>query len=133
MSFGFRYEDTDKLEVFLGNLETDCRIVGETIQNESAKVIKARVVGQLDKLRTKTNKADYKHMADDVIIRTVRDQYGDMVVRVRGGGKTGTLWHIVNDGTYRSNATHFMDKALSESESEIENIIDTQISKRGFE
>ena len=139
MSISMRYEDTDKLEVFLGKLETDCKAAGEEISRKSAEVIKARMVDQLSKLKTNTNtrsrsrkdSLNYKHMADDVQIRTVKDEFGGSVVKVQGGKKTGTLWHLVNDGTYRSNATHFMDKGIHEAEAEVEKIIDEGLSKVG--
>ena len=126
-----RYEDTDKLEVFLGKLETDCSIAGETIRREGAKIIKTKVIGELNRLRSKTNKVDYTHMADDVRISTRKDQYGDSVTRIQGGRKTGTKWHLVNDGTYKTNATHFMDRAINESEAELQSVIDSELSRVG--
>ena len=131
MSLSMNYTDSDKLELFLGRLETDYKMAGEEIQKESAKIIKARVVGQLNRLRTKTKDANHKHMADDVSIRTVKDSFGDKVTKIQGGKKTGTLWHIVNDGNYNTGATHFMDKALQEAEQEIQAIIDAELSKVG--
>lgn len=140
MSLSMNYIDSDKLEVFLGKLETDCKSVGDQIQEKSAEIIKARIVGQLDKIRSSPgvtknrsskNQARYKHMADDVKITKRKDEFGERTVRVQGGKKTGTLWHLVNDGTYRSNATHFMDKALQEAEPEIQAIIDAGLSKVG--
>lgn len=139
MGFDWRYEDSDKLEVFLGNLETDCQQAGERIQKKSGEIIKAKMVSQLNRIRTSytapsrsnKNPSPYKHMADDVTIRTVKDGWGDTVVKVSGGKKTGTLWHIVNDGTYRSRATHFMDKGMAEAEPEVLAIIDAELSKVG--
>lgn len=131
MSMSMRYEGTDKLEVFLGNLEIECKMAGEDIQRESAKVIKAKVVGQLNKVRTTNRKENHKHMADDVSIRTVKDEFGGKVTKVQGGKKTGSLWHIVNDGNYGTNGNHFMDKALKEAEPEIQAIIDAGLSKVG--
>ena len=132
MSMTMRYEGTDKLEVFLGNLEIDCKMVGEDIQRESAKVIKARVVGELNRIRSNINRDGYKHMADDVQIRKVKDKFGDSITRVSGGKKTGTKWHLVNDGTYGGqNATHFIDNALKNAEPELEAIIDMALSKVG--
>lgn len=131
MSMSMRYEDTDKLSVFLGNLETDCKKAGMEINRKSGVVVKERVSGQLNRIRSSKNGPNHKHMADDVIMRTVKDSFGDEVVRVRGGTKTGTLWHIVNDGTYRSKAHHFMDKALKEAEPEMLAIIDSELLRVG--
>lgn len=131
MSMQIRQDESDKLEVFLGKFEIGCKMAGEAIQREAAKVIKARVVGQLNRIRIKTNRADYRHMADDVQIRTVKDRFGETTTRVQGGAKTGTKWHLVNDGTYRSKATHFMDRALKEAETELQSVIDKELSKVG--
>lgn len=51
------------------------------------------------------------HMHEDVKLRENKSK-GFMTI---GGGKmTGTLWHIVNDGTYQSTGIHFIEKALDE-------------------
>lgn len=51
------------------------------------------------------------HMHEDVKLRGNKSK-GFMTI---GGGKmTGTLWHIVNDGTYQSTGIHFIEKALDE-------------------
>ena len=69
------------------------------------------------------------HMADDVRTMTKKDKYGDIIVKVQGGKQTGTLWHIVNDGTYRSRATHFMDGALADCEAAVESAVDEELRK----
>ena len=138
MSMKMRYEDSDRLEVMLGSTVNACGEIGLTIQKRAAKIVKTKVVSKLNELRTKTGREDYKHMADDVQIRTTKDRYGGTVVKVSGGRKTGSLWHIVNDGSYnvraekRNTATHFMDISLNEVENEIENIIDEELTKAGF-
>jgi len=140
MSLSMNYIDTDKLEVFLGKLETDSKAAGDQIQEKSAVIIKSRIEGQLNRIRSgtkesvsrsKKNNTKYKHMADDVKITKKKDEFGERTIRVQGGKKTGTLWHIVNDGTYRTNATHFMDKAMKEAEPEIQAVIDAELSKVG--
>ena len=129
MSVKLRYEDSDKLEVILGTISRDCENAGLDAQKECAKVVKREVIRRLDSIRTpdEETRQRIKHMADDVQITTTKDKYGDTVVKVRGGKATGTLWHIVNDGTYRSRATHFMDLALSNVENELEQIIDEKL------
>lgn len=131
MSFSMNYVDSDKLEVFLGKLETDSKAIGDEIQEKSAVVIKAKIVGNLNRIRTTNSKSDYKHMADEVQITNKKDEFGERTTRVQGGKHTGSLWHLVNDGTYKSNATHFMDKAMAEAEPEIQAIIDAGLSKVG--
>ncbi len=126
-----KYTDTDRLDVMLGNLSRDCEKAGIDAQKAGAKVVEKAVVSRLNGIRTKDKKTEntIKHMADDVTINTTKDTFGDTVIRVRGGKKTGTLWHIVNDGTYRSKPTHFMDLALGGVESELNALIDEKLKK----
>ena len=67
----------------------------------------------------KLPKARGVHMYQDV--RKVKSvKYG--YVSVGGGKKTATLWHIVNDGTYRSKAHHFMERVINKLDAEAERI-----------
>lgn len=100
---------------------------GDKIMKKCATVIKCRVVSNLNKLRT--SQITHTHMADDVVIKIGKDKYGYRYAKVCGGPKTGTLWHIVNDGTYKNKATHFMDDAISATEKEIEEIIDQELRR----
>ena len=74
----------------------------------------------------------YVHMRDD-IKATVKSKDGVAYILVRGGKLTGYKWHMVNDGTrdpngrVKTHATHFIDKALKQSESAIEAIVDDMI------
>ena len=104
---------------------------GDRIMKQCASVIKVRVEGNLNSLRTvdKEGKSAHTHMADDVVIKTGKDKYGYRYAKVGGGKRTGTLWHIVNDGTYKNRATHFMDNAISQSESEVQAIIDKELRR----
>lgn len=138
MGMKMKYEDGDTLHVMLGGMVNACGEVGLRIQKRVAKVTKTRIVDNLNTLRTRENSEIYTHMADDVQTRTTRDNFGQPIVKVSGGKKTGTLWHIVNDGSYnirvgkRNRATHFMDSALRETDSQIDTIIDEELSKEGF-
>lgn len=129
MSMKMRYEDSDKLSVYLGELSRNCEKAGLDAQKEGANLVKSEIVRRLQSIRTKDNKARQriKHMCDDVQITTKKDEYGDVIVKVQGGKLTGTLWHIVNDGTYRTEATHFMDLALNSIEEELEKIVDEKL------
>lgn len=102
---------------------------GERIMKKCATVIKTRVEGKLNSLRTA--QSEHIHLADDVVIKTGKDKYGYRYAKVGGGKKTGTLWHIVNDGTYKNRATHFMDNTIKESENEVQQIIDQEL-RRSF-
>lgn len=129
MSMKMRYEDTDKLEVMLGSISRDCEKAGLDAQKECAEVVKREVVRRLNSIRTsdKVTRKRIKHMTDDVQIKITKDQFGDVIVKVQGGKSTGTLWHLVNDGTHRSDPTHFMDLALNSVENEIKQIIDNKL------
>lgn len=77
----------------------------------------------------------YKHMIDDVKVTTKSDKMGISRVIVCGGRLTSFKWHIVNDGSYDSKtgrkipATHFIEKAIKKSESDIESILDELLGK----
>lgn len=124
MGFKMRViEDKVDLQVLI----KDSDAIGEKIMNRCGKVIKTRVESNLNSIRTQ--QMTHKHMADDVVVRTGKDKYGYRYTKVGGGKETGTLWHIVNDGTYVSDPTHFMDNAISQSENDIQQIIDEELSK----
>lgn len=81
--------------------------------------------------RSTRNLPDYVHMQDDVKISNAKKDKDGAVIRTVGGGKkTGVKWHLLNDGTYdKNNATHFMDKSISETETEVDNIFDDAIEQ----
>lgn len=95
-------------------------------------IIKSNVIQSLprseESIRGQTNGKPYKHMKDDVevIINTKR---GESVVIVRGGKQTGRKWHLLNDGTLNpdgtihTKATHFMNRALQKSDSQIQSVL----------
>jgi HK97 gp10 family phage protein len=130
MAVRMRYLDSDKMEVFLGDLTGKCKEAGLDAQKEGAKVVKAAVMSRL--ARIKTNDEKIKHMHEDVQISTKKDEFGDTIVRIQGGKATGSLWHIVNDGTYKARATHFMDDAMNDVESKLEQIIEDSFKKGGL-
>lgn len=124
MSFKMRViEDSINLQTLINASDE----AGERIMKQCASVLKVRVVGKLNSIRTQ--QTDHAHMADDVVIKIGKDKYGYRYAKVGGGKQTGTLWHIVNDGTYKNNATHFMDNVISESENEIQAIIDQELRR----
>lgn len=137
-TFMMRISDTDNdLGKSMQTIITDVTKVEGLTLNRCANIIKTRVEGNLKALKkTHYNKHGAKlrrprdiHMADDVVIRSGKDKYGYRYVKVQGGKSTGTLWHIVNDGTFRNTATHFMDNAMSQAETDIQSIIDEELRK----
>ncbi len=111
----------------LSLLVKDADAVGDKVLRKCATVIKANAVKRLTDIKTTETKDT--HMCSDVTIRTGKDKYGYPYAKVGGGKKTGTKWHLVNDGTYRSKATHFMDNAIKDSETEVARMIDTELKK----
>ncbi|PHV69776.1 hypothetical protein CS063_13745 [Sporanaerobium hydrogeniformans] len=116
-------------EIDLKVIINDSKIAGDNILKACGKILKARVVGNLNAIRTNI---EHRHMADDVQSRIVKDKFGYDVLKVGGGSATGTKWHIVNDGNYGNQGTHFMDRAIERSQPEIEELIDEELRKAGF-
>lgn len=108
------------LEVYLTEIEKD----GETTQNEMLKragertreLVIASLIRHKRVLKTRTNVS----LSDDVKLSIRTNKDGDKVAKIHGGKSTGTLWHIVNDGAYRTKALHFMDSVVAELDKEID-------------
>lgn len=77
----------------------------------------------------------YIHMRDDIKGKVKVSKEGTVSLTVMGGKKTAYKWHMVNDGTREPNgavktrATHFIDKAVVQSEAEIERLIDDLVAE----
>lgn len=136
--FSMRITDTEnELNKAMQTILTDVGKVGDFTLKRCAYVVKTRVEGNLRALQkpryNKQNRLLKRpreiHMANDVVVRFTKDKYGYRVIKVQGGKSTGTLWHIVNDGTFKNNATHFMDNAIKDSETEIQQIIDEELRR----
>ncbi|WP_291568547.1 HK97-gp10 family putative phage morphogenesis protein [Clostridium sp. UBA2485] len=122
----FKVND-DQFDVTIGKLPTESIEVQKRILRKGANALRKNVKKNLK--RSKISKTAYKHMVDDIQVSVRKDKDGDYVARVRGGKKTGRKWHLVNDGTYKTDATHFMDRSIAESDAEIEAIIDEELSR----
>lgn len=107
-----RVEESENIKVWLSDVESDIQGAAiETIE-EYGDLAKSIAEKELFALRRdgKLPVRRGKHMHQDVKVSKNKKQ-GRVTV---GGGKlTGTLWHIVDEGTYRMNATHFIDKILN--------------------
>lgn len=132
MSYKVKSIENQEIEIFFDEIIGATEEAEERFLKRAAEVEKRNIVRNLNVLRTKTNDPEHKHMADDVNYRIVKDRYGGKVARIRGGRKTGTKWHLVNDGTYRSKATHFIDTAMKQSDEEIEQIFEEEMEGGGF-
>ena len=90
--------------------------------------VKANVENALPR-SDKIKKKRVPHMKDDVTYTLKTSRTGERYVSIRGGKKTASLWHLVNDGHVAENGTfvagnHFVERAVSQSEKEIEQIAD---------
>lgn len=132
INFTIKSDGTQEMKLFLTDTIKITEEVEEAYLRRSAKLVKSNIVKNLKHFESDISKAGYKHMAEDVTYSIVKDKYGDKVAKVKGGRKTGSKWHLVNDGTYRSRATHFMDAAMEQSERELEQMLDDELRKAGF-
>jgi HK97 gp10 family phage protein len=135
MAMGIRCtggRDDYHLAAFLKDIEQSTDEAATKVLREAGKQLKASIKRHMPKsIKLKAGRT--VHMVDDVIYSVTADKkYGGKVLRVRGGKKTGTLWHIVNDGTYRSRATHFMDKAIVEVDNQMDGLLDEAIVQKAM-
>jgi len=128
MKFEVKYsqEDDDKLNAYLESILIDSVEAEREMLEKSGDRLKALVEIELNKIRRSVTKRykDRPAMADDVRKNIRTGKWGHKYVRVSGGKKTGTLWHLVNDGTLHTHGTHFMDKALQNMDKDIDKIWD---------
>jgi len=120
----YQEKSPDTFEVFLKGIITDSEEAERKMLKKAGELVKKYVVENLNKHRRNIAKR-YKGrpaMADDVRISTRKDKFGDLAVKVHGGPRTGSLWHLVNDGTLHARPTHFMDDALKKLDEDIDDI-----------
>lgn len=91
--------------------------------------VKANVENNLPR-SDKVKKKRIPHMKDDVQYMLKTSRGGERYVSIRGGKKTASLWHVVNDGHVAEDGTvvsgkHFIETAVAQSEKEIDAIIDS--------
>ena len=115
----YKQEDNNRLDVFLQSIVKESEEVERKLLKDSADRLKTIIVDELRKHKRNLLNRYRVSLSDDVkgTIRT--DKFGNKYASVRGGKKTGTLWHIVNDGTLHTRALHFMDRAIDKFDKEI--------------
>lgn len=85
--------------------------------------------------RSGINKSDYVHMQDGIETVVKKDKYGKMYVRIQGGKGTGHKWRFLNDGAIDNKgnvlveATHFVEKSITDSQSEVDAEADKLIER----
>lgn len=125
----YREDNEDTLEAYLSGIVKDSEITADDMLDEAAETVKEYVVANLNKHR-RSLAVRYKGrpaMADDVKINKSNLRSGNKSAKVQGGRKTGTLWHLVNDGNLHSSPTHFMDGALARLDGDIDKLWDKVI------
>lgn len=118
----------------LEKMKNKCEKEKKNVLKNIGKIIMKSVRNNM-KWRSGINKSDYVHMQDDIQSKVKTSKYGTMFVEVGGGKNTGYKWRFLNDGAIdqRGNvlvqATHFMEKSLNDSESNINKELDDYLRK----
>lgn len=118
LKVGFKIElgnqDTRTFDDFTDKILENCEDM-ETKVLEELKEAPSIVKKELMKVQRseKLPPRRTKHMYGDVKATISKDKWGYKELKIKGGKQTGSLWHIVNDGTYKSKATHFIDKSMN--------------------
>ena len=118
----------------LENLPKELEAQRGPILKKCSKIIKTNVENNLprsDLGATATNYdgTPYIHMRDDVKITIKDDKAGNVYAVIHGGKKTGFKWHMLENGTSDTDAIHFIDKAMKQSDSEIDATVDEAIGR----
>ena len=128
---GFEFDEKDMFEGITKNIKPTTRRGLE----EAGEVLRKAVQDNLPYSKKK-NSSGRPHMRDDVKLEIKAFEKAGGYVKVKGGPKTKGLWGIINDGHIAPNgkmvkgeAFHFLDRALEQSESSIESIIDSTLAE----
>lgn len=121
-------EDTVDLSSWLKQIELDTGEYGIEVIDELGDITKKEAEKELKAIERKDKMYDNRtvHMYQDVV---KTKQKKGLVAVVKGGKETGTIWHIVNDGTYRSRPHHFIDRVLNSVEGQIDKVLDKRGAK----
>lgn len=141
MNITFDFEDAlEGIKIDISDMAETLKTEQKTVMKKAAQIIKKNVVSNLPKSDLDTDNSNYDgtrpyvHMKDDVKTSVVDRNDGIIYATVKGGKYTGYKWHLVNDGHFDRRgkfvpATHFIDKAVKQSESEIDSLVDDMIRK----
>lgn len=123
---------TSDISDLLNDMQSVCDKQKRSFLKTCGDIIKKNVIRNMK--RSKNNKSDYVHMADDVQVKIKKSQNGEQFLVV-SGGKTGYKWRFLNDGAIDQNgnvlneASHFMEKSIEDSNSAIEQEINNLLEK----
>ena len=116
-------DSKDNFDVWIGNILKDSETCIEEVSNELADLAVEDTERKLLSLKRKGKLPSVRgvHMHQDVK-KVKSKKYG--YISIGGGEKTATLYHIINDGTYKNFATHFLDQVVRNMDSQVDNIWD---------
>ncbi len=124
MGYNVSYENDDSIQIYLDEITKDAEKAEKEMLQEAGDELKKYAIAELNRHKRVLNNRTRIALADDVKRAIKTDKYGNKYVSVGGGKKTGTLWHIVNDGNLHSMPTHFMDGALARMDGNIDRLWD---------
>lgn len=121
-------EDTVDLSSWLREIELDTGEYGIEVIDELGDITKKEAEKELKAIERKGKlySGRTKHLYQDVI---KTKQKKGLVAVIKGGKETGTLWHIVDQGTYRSRPHHFINRVLNSVEGQIDKVLDKRGAK----
>lgn len=121
-------QDTVDLSSWLRKVELDTGEYGIEVIDELGDITKKEAEKELKAIERKGKMYDNRtvHMYQDVIKTT---QKKGLVAVIKGDEETGRLWHIVDQGTYRSKPHHFIDRVLNSVGGQIDKVLDKRGAK----
>jgi len=124
------YKDKGNLDEFTAETAYMVEQAKEKSLKSIAKYGKDAVQRHIPRTVGKRRHTHRKPLHKDIQAGLVADKiYGGKRVRIRGGKHTGTIWHILNNGTYRIPATHFLDNAIAEIDAVTDEKLDIALSE----
>lgn len=123
------------------SIEDELNYMVKTVESNRKKIIRkeANIIqkcvenalpkSDLNSSVTNYDGTPYIHMQDDVKVTIKDNNAGNISAVIHGGKRTAYKWHLVNDGTSTTKATHFIEKALKESDSKGGSALDELINK----
>jgi len=104
------------------------------ILKKASKIITKRLEANLKRSdlgagATNYDGTPYVHMKDDIRVSMKNDKEGNAYAVIHGGKYTGYKWHMLENGTSDTDATHFIEKSMNESADEVYELVDKAIDK----
>lgn len=138
MKVNFDYKDTVySIEEQLTRIPESMEKERMQILKKSAKLLKKTIEKSFSSMESDVpsttanydGSTPYVHLKDEVKTSIKDDKIGNIYAVIKGGKFTGYKWHMLENGTSNTDATHFIEKALKETADEIDSYIDEAIRK----